>query len=144
MLPLSIHGRTKAILELWCDPSQPDLENRLASSPERAAWQAWAAKLIDRALLERRTQSLATALRGVVETEDTRLRQQKLSALAEFAAGAGHEINNPLAVVVGRAQLLLTRSDDPETTRSLQIILDQALRATGSSEISCSWHVLPS
>ncbi len=129
VLPLSIHGRTKAILELWCDPSQPDLENRLASSPERAAWQAWAAKLIDRALLERRTQSLATALRGVVETEDTRLRQQKLSALAEFAAGAGHEINNPLAVVVGRAQLLLTRSDDPETTRSLQIILDQALRA---------------
>ncbi len=129
VLPLSIHGRTKAILELWCDPREPDLEHRLACSPERAAWQAWAAKLTDRGLLERRMQSLATALRSVVETEDTRLRQQKLAALAEFAAGAGHEINNPLAVVVGRAQLLLTRSEDAETTRSLQIILDQALRA---------------
>jgi len=129
VLPLSIHGRTKAMLELWCDRRQPDLEHRLALAPERAAWQAWATKLIDRALLERRTQSLAASLRSVVETEDTRLRQQKLAALAEFAAGAGHEINNPLAVVVGRAQLLLTRSEDPETTRSLQIILDQALRA---------------
>ncbi len=129
VLPLSIHGRTKALLELWCDSRQPELEHRLASSPERAAWQAWATKLIDRAVLERRMQSLASSLRNVVETEDARLRQQKLAALAEFAAGAGHEINNPLAVVVGRAQLLLTRSEDPEITRSLQIILDQALRA---------------
>jgi signal transduction histidine kinase len=129
VLPLSIHGRTKARLELWCDPRQPELERRLASSAEHGAWQAWATKLIDRALLERRMQSLTAALRNVVETEDARLRQQKLAALAEFAAGAGHEINNPLAVVVGRAQLLLTRSEDPEITRSLQIILDQALRA---------------
>lgn len=128
-LPLSVHGRIKARLELWCDAMQPDLEHRLAESPEWAAWQAWATGLFDRALLERRMQRAVASLRSVVETEDTRLRQQKLAALAEFAAGAGHEINNPLAVVVGRAQLLLTRSEDPESTRSLQIILDQALRA---------------
>jgi signal transduction histidine kinase len=129
VVPLLIHGRTKALLELWCDTREPDLEKRLAASPERGAWQAWATRLADRALLERRVRSLATALRTVVETGEARLRQEKLAALAEFAAGAGHEINNPLAVVVGRAQLLLTRSEDPETTRSLQIILDQALRA---------------
>jgi nitrogen-specific signal transduction histidine kinase len=34
------------------------------------------------------------------------LEQQKLDALAEFAAGAGHEINNPLAIFGGRAQFL--------------------------------------
>jgi len=129
VLPLQIHGRVKALLELWCDPSQPDLERRLGSSPERAAWQAWATKLVDRAQLERRMHSLATALRTANEIGDSRLRQEKLAALAEFAAGAGHEINNPLAVVVGRAQLLLTRSEDPEIARSLHIILDQALRA---------------
>ena len=39
--------------------------------------------------------------------EQIRLRQQKLAALAEFAAGAGHEINNPLAVISGQAQYLL-------------------------------------
>jgi signal transduction histidine kinase len=131
VLPLSIHGRIKAQLELWCDPSRREFEaeNQLVDSPEWAAWQNWATNLSDRALLERRMQSLLGALRNVVETEDTRLKQEKLAALAEFAAGAGHEINNPLAVVVGRAQLLLTRSQEPESTRSLQIILDQALRA---------------
>jgi signal transduction histidine kinase len=36
-----------------------------------------------------------------------RLQAQKLAALAEFAAGAGHEINNPLAVISGQAQYLL-------------------------------------
>src|SRR5262249_58818530 len=39
--------------------------------------------------------------------EEERLRTQKLQALAEFAAGAGHEINNPLAVISGQAQYLL-------------------------------------
>ena len=43
-----------------------------------------------------------------------RLRQGKLDALGEFAAGAGHELNNPLAVIVGRAQLLLARVKDAE------------------------------
>ena len=33
----------------------------------------------------------------------------KLAALAEFAAGAGHEINNPLAVISGHAQHLLNK-----------------------------------
>jgi signal transduction histidine kinase len=39
--------------------------------------------------------------------ETQRLQAQKLSALAEFAAGAGHEINNPLAVISGQAQYAL-------------------------------------
>ena len=49
--------------------------------------------------------------------------------MGEFAAGAGHELNNPLAVVVGRAQLLLARAVEPEVVRSLRIILNQAQRA---------------
>ena len=54
---------------------------------------------------------------------------RSLDALGEFAAGAGHELNNPLAVIVGRAQLLLARAKDPEVVRSLRIILNQAQRA---------------
>ncbi len=51
-----------------------------------------------------RLQEALTARRG----EDTRrLQALKLAALAEFAAGAGHEINNPLAVISGQAQYLL-------------------------------------
>lgn len=52
----------------------------------------------------------------------------KLESLAEFAAGAGHEINNPLAVISGRAQLLLRDEKDPERRRDLAIIHMQALR----------------
>ena len=52
-----------------------------------------------------------------------------LDALAEFAAGAGHELNNPLAVIVGRAQLLMAREDDPEAVRSFRAIIAQAQRA---------------
>ena len=56
------------------------------------------------------------------------LEQEKLAALAEFAAGAGHEINNPLAVIVGRAQLLLRGETHPDRRRDLATIAQQALR----------------
>jgi signal transduction histidine kinase len=68
-------------------------------------------------------------VRGQADEQEVQARDAKLEALAEFAAGAGHELNNPLAVVVGRAQLLLGRATDSETARSLQIILAQGQRA---------------
>lgn len=52
----------------------------------------------------------------------------KLEALAEFAAGAGHEINNPLATIVGRAQLLLKDEHDPQRRQMLMAIGAQAYR----------------
>ena len=57
------------------------------------------------------------------------LERQKLDALAEFAAGAGHEINNPLAIIGGRAQLLLREIEHPEHRRQLGIIVAQVKRA---------------
>ncbi len=93
------------------------------------AWQSWAALVADRANHERRACAVIAALARRVEGEALRFQAAKLDALGEFAGGAGHELNNPLAVIVGRAQLLLARSEDPETTRSLRIILSQAGRA---------------
>jgi len=57
------------------------------------------------------------------------VEQQKLEALAEFAAGAGHEINNPLAIISGRAQLLLREIEHPEHRRQLGVIVAQVKRA---------------
>ncbi len=51
---------------------------------------------------------LHQALEEQRATEAGRLCALKLGALAEFAAGAGHEINNPLAVISGQAQYLLS------------------------------------
>lgn len=56
------------------------------------------------------------------------LEVEKLEAMAEFAAGAGHEINNPLTVISGRAQLLLREETDPERQRALALISAQAMR----------------
>ena len=58
-----------------------------------------------------------------------RLEAEKLAAMAEFAAGAGHEINNPLTVIAGRAQLSLREEQDPERRRALALISAQAKRA---------------
>jgi len=57
------------------------------------------------------------------------LEQAKLDAMAEFAAGAGHEINNPLAIIGGHAQVLLRRTQDPEQRRILAAITAQVRRA---------------
>jgi signal transduction histidine kinase len=58
-----------------------------------------------------------------------------LNALAEFCAGAGHEINNPLATIIGRAELIHRRLSSTastgeilETQRDLRIIAGQAQR----------------
>lgn len=59
---------------------------------------------------------------------DTRLRDEKLAALAEFAAGAGHEINNPLATILICAQRLQSSLTDPEQRRLAATIGGQALR----------------
>jgi two-component system NtrC family sensor kinase len=62
--------------------------------------------------LEQEIDALHRALEEQVHGEAQRLQCGKLSALAEFAAGAGHEINNPLAVISGQAQYLLSHESD--------------------------------
>lgn len=127
ILPLSDRGRPCAEVHLWADPdgSVPSIDGHVV----RAAWAAWAALVAERARLHARLESVVRAHRDRLANEEPRLRQSKLDALAEFAAGAGHELNNPLAVIVGRAQLLLVRETDPGAIRSLRAILHQAQRA---------------
>ncbi len=75
--------------------------------------------------------SIADQLARLAELEahfQRRLEAEKLAALAEFAAGAGHEINNPLTVISGRAQLLLREEKNPERQRALALISAQAMR----------------
>jgi len=79
-----------------------------------ACWEPLADKLEDSDLL--------------YERFDKHLEREKLESMAEFAAGAGHEINNPLAIISGRAQLLLRDEKDPERRRELAGIHAQAVR----------------
>ena len=49
-------------------------------------------------------------------------RATALDALAEMAAGIAHELNNPLSVISGRAQLLTESETDPKKKQSLKQI----------------------
>ncbi len=55
----------------------------------------------------------------------------KLRGLAELAAGAAHEINNPLAIISGQAQHLLKSEESPERIHALQRIVAQSRRIHG-------------
>ena len=92
----------------------------------RRAWLATLAGSVDRlpALVARlsRLESLEHRFQETLEAE-------KLAAMAEFAAGAGHEINNPLAIIGGRAQLLLQEETDPERRHELAVMNAQVRRA---------------
>ena len=60
--------------------------------------------------------------------DEQRLNRLKLEALAEFSAGAGHEINNPIATIIGYAQQLLVGESDPDRRHALATIGAQAYR----------------
>jgi signal transduction histidine kinase len=60
--------------------------------------------------------------------EADRLQALKLQALAEFSAGAAHEINNPLAVISGQAQYFLAHEAEPARQKALQTIINHAQR----------------
>jgi signal transduction histidine kinase len=53
----------------------------------------------------------------------------RLLALRDFAYGASHELNNPLANIVSRAESLLASETDGERRRKLATIVSQAFRA---------------
>lgn len=61
---------------------------------------------------------------------DEMLRTNRLTAILDTAAALNHEINNPLAAILGRAQMLLARPDehDPRTLAGLRVIEESARR----------------
>lgn len=81
--------------------------------------------------LEDRVDDLHRAVARTGTEADGAQRAAKLSALAELAAGAGHEINNPLAIISGVAQRLARTEPDPDRGASLQSIIGQAQRIAG-------------
>jgi two-component system NtrC family sensor kinase len=61
--------------------------------------------------------------------EDRMINMEKLASIGTLASGVAHEINNPIAVILGFAEHLLEQTESmPEIHETLQIIEDEGLR----------------
>ncbi|MBN1580782.1 MAG: response regulator [Anaerolineae bacterium] len=79
--------------------------------------------------LEERVKERTRELR---ETQRQLVQSEKLASIGQLAAGVAHEINNPIGVMLGFAQVLLKRvQDDDPMHRPLSIIEREGLRCKG-------------
>jgi signal transduction histidine kinase len=109
-----------ALAELAAVGTGPSVRRIVLSDPQALLTflEAEAAK-VRRQIIDRR------------QAGEEELRSLKLRALAELAAGAAHEINNPLAVISGQAQHLLKSEESLERAKALERIVAQCKRIHG-------------
>jgi signal transduction histidine kinase/CheY-like chemotaxis protein len=84
-----------------------------------------AALALDNARLYEETRE---RLRALQETQAQLVQAAKLSAVGQLVSGVAHELNNPLSVVIGHGQLMLSRNPTPEIRRPLELIVSQGER----------------
>jgi putative nucleotidyltransferase with HDIG domain len=73
-------------------------------------------------------EQLAEANRQLQAAQSQILRTRTLITVGEMAAGAAHEMNNPLAVISGRSQLLAAELSDPRHKAAAHLVHEQAQR----------------
>ena len=138
LIPLSCGGKT--IGAIVFELRQPTETEQLQESFKSASLTAGTILAI--ALATEQQQHFAeqfVQLVTTVKTPEPQLRPQaetrtelqpkpdiSLEALAEMAAGAAHELNNPLSVISGRAQLLAEAEPDPQKKQLLQQVQENA------------------
>lgn len=83
------------------------------------------------ALALENAQLYASARHSVARLHDTQtqlVQAAKLSALGQLVSGVAHELNNPLAVIIGYGQLLLSREVPPPLRRPVELMVAQGDR----------------
>ncbi|MHC4127574.1 MAG: HDOD domain-containing protein [Planctomycetota bacterium] len=91
-----------------------DRAERLHLEALSRTWGAAIAAAAQHQGAKRLGEELAETNRMLTDTQDELARSKAMAAAGEIAAGAAHEMNNPLAIISGRSQLLVQRLEDPE------------------------------
>jgi CheY-like chemotaxis protein/two-component sensor histidine kinase len=76
----------------------------------------------------RRADELSSALWKNRQFNLQLLQSERLAAVGQLAAGAAHEINNPLAIISARTQMIEAKENDDKKKRELRQIHDQIER----------------
>lgn len=129
VLPLSADGTALGYLLVQADTATPHFDDWLALGRKFAQS---ASLFLHRMLLTERLRSqseeLAQIGRKIEETERRLFHSERLASVGRLAAGAAHEINNPLTIIAGHAELLLDSMADESDAKPLREILRQASR----------------
>ena len=125
MLPLKGGAGTAALL-LHDRPSTPSLPELL---PVTSCWGAAIIAAMQHEGAQRMGEQLAETNRALADAHEQLLRQESMARLGEMAAGAAHEMNNPLAVICGRGQLLsMTLQPGSDEHQAARNVVEQANR----------------
>jgi len=128
-----LHGRTEPC------PDCPIQEVQRSGQPVYQRWQTESGLVLDLSYYpvlteEKQLAAVTIILKDVTEKikmEGRLVQSAKLAALGEMAAGVAHELNSPMTVIIGTAQLVareLLEAGQPERAEELDDIVNSGLR----------------
>ncbi len=116
----SVLLKEKEILRLENEAFQKELEQKVEDRTKEIKRKSQ--------ILEKQQIELENTNRKLQEAQDELIRAERLAVIGEMAAEIGHELNNYLSIISGRAQLLpytLEQGQNEKAVNSSKIILEQ-------------------